>query len=93
MYKENTENLKKSVEEDDTEEALPEQLTEDHESDRAPDVEEKTMDGELLNHCRCHIVEGRMHWFCDKEVYRDRLVGLLGKEPFIELETKSSLDE
>ena len=93
MYQENTENRENLVEAQDNRDELSEQLTEDHESDGVPDVEEKTMDGELLNHCRCHIVEGHMHWFCDKEVYRDRLAGLLEKEPFIELETKSSLDE
>ena len=93
MYQENTENRENLVDEQDNRDELSEQINRGSRVRWGSRRREKTMDGELLNHCRCHIVEGHMHWFCDKEVYRDRLVGLLEKEPFIELETKSSLDE
>ena len=93
MYEENIENLKDSVEEAGTQEALPEPLAEGQDSDRVPDTNDIINDEELLQHCRCQIADGHMHWLCDEEVYRDRLAGLLEKGPLIELGTNSSLDE
>ncbi len=93
MYEEDIENLKDSVEEEDNRDELAEQLAEGQGFDGAPDTDDKITYEELLNHCRCHIVEGHMHWLCDREVYRDCLAGLLEKEPVIELETNWSLDE
>ena len=93
MYEENTDNLKMSVEEADTQEALPEQLAESQEFDGAPKIEGETINEEILEHCTCHMVDDHIQWLCDREVYRDRLADLLKKEPVIELETDSSCDE
>ena len=93
MYQDNVDNLGNSVDEESTHEALPESSAEDQESDGAPNTDDIITDEELSNHCRCHIVEGYIQWRCDREVYLDRLADLLKKEPVMELETDSSLDE
>jgi hypothetical protein len=93
MYENNRENREYLIEEEGTREALPEPSAEVLSSDRIPDTDDEITAEELLNHCTCHIVEGHMQWRCDGEVYRDRLADLLKKEPVMELETDSSLDE
>ena len=93
MCEENIGNLENSVEEKDNRDELAEQLAEGQEADRVPDTNDIINDEELLQHCTCHMVDDHIQWLCDREVYRDRLADLLKKEPVIELDTNSSLEE
>lgn len=93
MYEGNVENLKDSIEEADAQEELREPAAEVPGSDGAPNTDSIIADEELLNHCRCTVVGGHIQWRCDRELYRNRLVDLLRKEPVIEIETDSSLAE
>lgn len=93
MDEENVGNQEDSVEEVDTREALSEPSAEDQEHDGAQGTEGEITDEELLHHCRCQIADGHMEWLCDRKIYRDRLANLLKKEPVIELEAKSLLNE